>query len=429
MAGIRASTVLALGCIASALTGCSFQGLNSLPLPGAVGRGGGSVTYHLDIANVGSLEANSPVMVADVVVGSVAKITFVDWHADVEVSLRPDAVVPANAVATVGQTSLLGSMHVALNPPLGQSPTGRLSPGAVIPLNSSATYPSTEQTLSSLAAVVNGGGLGQIGDIVHNATLALAGRESDVRQLLSRLNDLVSVLDTQRDSINATISALDRLADTFATQRDVLDRTLDKLPAALDVLIREQPRFITALDKLRTLSVTATHVVQTTQDDLVTNLRNLEPTLRALADVGPYLDTGLAFATVYPFGQNLIDRGLKGDYMNLFAVLDLTVPRLKRSLFIGTRWGDINAIPVPAPGEPYYHRYSYDPIGDPVAGPPPAAALAPPADSPPMLVVTDPVLPVTPPLAGPQGVQAPAPGGSDAIFAGPYPGPPVQKSR
>ena len=86
-------------------------------------------------------------------------------------------VVPANAVATVGQTSLLGSMHLALNPPLGEKPSGRLQPGATIGLNQSSTYPTTEQTLSSLSAVVNGGGLGQIGDIIHNFNAALSGRE------------------------------------------------------------------------------------------------------------------------------------------------------------------------------------------------------------------------------------------------------------
>src|SRR6476620_2680462 len=139
------------------VSGCAFQGVNSLPLPGAVGRGPDAVVYHVEIANIGTLESNSPVMIDDVVVGSVGKMTLHGWHVDVEVSLKPNIVVPANAVATVGQTSLLGSMHVALDPPPGQAPSGRLKPGATIGLNSSSTYPSTERTLSSLAAVVNGG--------------------------------------------------------------------------------------------------------------------------------------------------------------------------------------------------------------------------------------------------------------------------------
>ena len=122
-------------CVALTLTGCSFQGLNSLPLPGAVGRGPDAAIYRVEVANVATLESNSPVMINDVVVGSVGKMTVENWHADVEISVKPDVVVPANAVATVGQTSLLGSMHLALNPPLGEKPSGRLEPGATIPLN------------------------------------------------------------------------------------------------------------------------------------------------------------------------------------------------------------------------------------------------------------------------------------------------------
>ena len=132
---IRRSAALAC-CIVLSSAGCAFQGLNSLALPGAVGRGHDASVYHVEVANVGTLEPNSPVMVDDVVVGSVAKMTVDDWHADVEVSLRPDVVVPANVVAKVGQTSLLGSMHVALDPPLGQAPQGRLQPGVDHPAHS-----------------------------------------------------------------------------------------------------------------------------------------------------------------------------------------------------------------------------------------------------------------------------------------------------
>src|ERR1700710_232680 len=152
--------VLAIGStVLLTVTGCAFQGVNSLPLPGAVGRGSDAAVYHVELANVGTLESNSPVLIDDVVVGSVGKMRLDGWDIDLDLSLKPDTVVPANVVATVGQTSLLGSMHVALDPPPGEAPSGRLKPGATIGLNSSSTYPSTEKTLSSLAAVVNAGGL------------------------------------------------------------------------------------------------------------------------------------------------------------------------------------------------------------------------------------------------------------------------------
>jgi virulence factor Mce-like protein len=353
------------------VTGCAFGGLNSLPLPGAAGRGPGASFYHVEIANVVTLESNSPVMLNNVVVGSVGPITVQGWHADVEISIKPGVIIPANAVARVGQTSLLGSMHLSLDPPPGQRPTGRVQPGATIPLSQSSTYPSTEQTLSSLSLVVNGGGLGQIGDIVHNFNLAMSGRESEIRDLLSRLDKFVAVLNQQQDNVIGSIQELNRFASTFAGQRDSVERALQKIPPALDVLIRERPRITTALDKLRVFSDTATGLVADTKADLVKNLKSLEPAIRAIADVGPDLDTVLAYAPTFPYTQNLIDRAVRGDYMNIYADLDLTVPRVKRTLLLGTRWGQEGAKLVPAPGEPAYLNFAYPSPGVP---PPPTAA-------------------------------------------------------
>lgn len=119
----RITRAVAAACaLAVVASGCSFDGLNSLPLPGTVGTGSGALHYQVEIANIGTLESNSPVMVNDVVVGAVGTMVVDDWRAHVDLSVRPDVVVPANAVATVGQTSLLGSMHLALDPPVGRSP-------------------------------------------------------------------------------------------------------------------------------------------------------------------------------------------------------------------------------------------------------------------------------------------------------------------
>ena len=368
----------ALGTMACAaiVGGCAFQGVNSLPLPGAVGRGPHANVYHIEIANIGTLESNSPVMMADVVVGSVGKMRVKGDHADIEVSVKPDAVVPANTVATVGQTSLLGSMHVELNPPLGERPQGRLEPGTTIPLDRSSSYPSTEQTLSALSVVLNSGGLGQIGDIVHNFSTALSGHENDVRELLTRLDDFVGVLDQQRERIVASIEALNRLAGTFASQREVISDALRKIPPALDVLIRERPRITTALEKLHVFSDTATRLVDDTQADLVKNLQNLEPTIRALVDVGPELPVLLGYIPTFPFTQNFVDRAIRGDYFNVFAVIDMTVPRLKRTIGAGTRWGDADSPLVPAPGDPWYQGFTRDPLTAALTPPPAAPAPA-----------------------------------------------------
>ncbi len=425
----RTRLAIAAGSIVAVTTsGCAFQGVNSLPLPGAVGRGSDALVYHAEIGNVATLEPNSPVMLNDVVVGSVRKMSVKNWHADVEFSVKPDIAVPANVVASVGQTSLLGSMHLALNTPLGQPAGSALTPGATIELDKSSTYPTTERTLSSLATVVNGGGLGQIGDVIHNFSLAMNGREGDFRQLLTRLDDFVGVMDAQSNNLVSSIRSLDKLASTFAGQRDVISDALVKIPPALDVLIKERPQFVTALQKLGTFSQTTHELANESQDDLVRNLSNLIPVLEALANVGPELPDLLEFIGHFPFTQGFLDRAVKGDYLNLFATFDLTISRFKRSMMLGTRWQDQDTTYVPTYGDPAYLNYTYDPlrtgVKPPAADGTPsttagAAEVAPAqaqttANSGPLL----PVVPPTPVLAG--VAPAATPGAGDSIFAGPY---------
>jgi phospholipid/cholesterol/gamma-HCH transport system substrate-binding protein len=430
--------VLGIGCcVALTVTGCAFNGLNSLPLPGAVGRGPGASVYHVEIGNVGTLEANSPVMIDDVIVGSISKMAVQGWHANLDISVKPRVVVPANAIARVGQTSLLGSMHLELNPPTGEPASGRLQPGATIPLNRSSTYPSTEQTLSSLSVILNAGGLGQFGDIIHNFNGALSGRAGDVRDLLARLDRFIGTLDDQRDNLVESIKGLNRLAGTFAAQRDVITQALNKIPPALDVLIKERPRIVTALNKLGTFSDTATRLVNDAGSDLVKNLQNLAPAIGALADVGPELDAALAYAPTFPLSQGFIDRFIRGDYVNGYFIIDLTNSGLRKSILLGTHWGRLGAEQVPIPGEPEYLQFKYGGppgapglvptpgnVGEPLnlghpppwgppPGPPPApAALTPQAgDS-----------PAAPVLPGPAPAFGPLPGPPPADQGAPVPG-------
>lgn len=414
------SALLATLTVVLTVSGCAFQGLNSLQLPGVQGAGDDAQIFHVQIANVGTLESNSPVLVNDVVVGSVGKMTVDNWHANVDVSVNPGVIIPQNAVATVGQTSLLGSMHLALNPPMGQAASGRLAPGSTIALNSSSTYPTTEQTLSSLSVLVNGGGLGQIGDIIHNFSASMSGREPEIRDLITRLDTFVGVLDRQRDNIIASIQQLNRVAHTFAGQRDVIERALRDIPPAIDVLIRERPRFTTALDRLGKFSDTAAGTVNDAGDQLIADLSHLEPAIRALADIGPDINAAVAYSTAFPYGPNAIERAVKGDYLNLYAVFDLTYSRLKRSLFLGTRWGDEDAKLVPAPGDPWYLNYTYDPLMLGVSAPVPdvaPTAQTSMADAGPPPVFAGPILPVAPPPLAPEAAPA-APGAP--VFAGPY---------
>ena len=154
----------------SVLPGCEWRGLNSLSLPGTEGTDDGSYTIQAQLPDVVTIQQNTRVRVGDVNVGNVTKIEVQDWHALVTMRINGDVHLPANSTAKVGQTSLLGSMHIELAPPTGQAPQGQLREGSLIPLANAATYPTTEQTLASVSVLLNGGGLGQLQEI--NQTFA-----------------------------------------------------------------------------------------------------------------------------------------------------------------------------------------------------------------------------------------------------------------
>ncbi len=109
----------------TAIPGCEWQGLNSLSLPGSEGTGDGSYTIQAQLPDVVVIQRNTRVRVADVNVGNVTKIEVQDWHALVTMRIDGNVHLPANSTAKVGQTSLLGSMHIELAPPADQPPAGR----------------------------------------------------------------------------------------------------------------------------------------------------------------------------------------------------------------------------------------------------------------------------------------------------------------
>ena len=309
--------------------GCSWNGVNSLPLPGTVGNSSGDYSISVQVANVGTLSQNSPVLINDVEVGSIGEMKVRDWQALVELRLKKGTVVPGNAVAKVGQTSLLGSMHIALDPPAGEAPVGTLPPGSTIPLKKSSSYPSTEQTLAAVSTVVNGGGLGQLGEIITSINSGLVGNEADIRQLLRRLSVFVGTLDRQRGDLVELLSQTKRLSTSFADQDEVISTALNKIPPALAVLDDQAPKPPPALTKLKGFSDTPTAVINQSLVGAVEALRN-------------------------PYGQRTIDRAVRGDYINLHATVDLTVPRLKKELLLGTPLGDPTETIAFAPGDPGY---------------------------------------------------------------------------
>ncbi len=324
--------------MAIALSGCGWRGLNSVALPGTAGGGPGSFVIQAQLPDVGNMEQNSRVRVADLTVGNVIKIERQGWHALVTMRLAGDVNLPANATATVGQTSLLGSLHVELAPPTQVPPHGKLHDGSRIPLSAGSAYPTTEQTLAAVSMLLNGGGLGQLQDITTAFATAFAGRTDDLRSLLTQLDQFIAHANAQSGDIIAASESLNKLAGQFAEQKPVVDRALQTIPAALAVLAEQRDHLADALDQLGKFSALAADSVRQTKGALVKELTDLGPVLKSLGNAGPALTRSLSILATYPWNKELITNFVRGDYANLTAIFDLTLSRIDNSFFTGTRW-------------------------------------------------------------------------------------------
>lgn len=320
------------------VSGCEWRGLNSLPMPGTEGRGPGSFEVKAQLPDVGYIQQNSRVRVGDANVGTITKIERQGWHALITMRLNSDVDLPANATATIGQTSLLGSLHVELAPPADAPPKGKLHNGSLIPLADGRAYPGTDQTLAALSLLLNGGGIGQIQDITKAFSTAFAGRAQDLRNLIEQIDQFVAHLTEQTGDIVAATDSFNGFIGQFASEKPVLDKAIRTIPDALAVLARQRSNLSEALDKFGKFSALTADSVNQTKESLVNELRDMGPVLESLANAGPDMTRSLSYLATYPWPKETINNWVRGDYGNLTGIFDLTLSRLDNSLFTGTRW-------------------------------------------------------------------------------------------
>jgi phospholipid/cholesterol/gamma-HCH transport system substrate-binding protein len=334
----RSLRALVVTIAVGAAAGCDWQGVNSLPLPGTQGHGPGSFTVQAQLPDVANIQQNSRVRVGDVTVGNVKKIERQGWHALLTMTINGDVDLPANATAKIGQTSLLGSLHVELAPPVGVAPEGKLHEGSLIPLASGGTYPSTEKTLAAISMLLNTGGIGDIQDITKSLSTAFAGRESDLRSLIEQIDTFTNYANAQTGDIIAATQSLNDLVGQLSDQKPVIDKAVRTIPDALAVLKDQRDNLAYALTSLGQFSALAADTSERSKQSLVQELQQVGPVLKSLADAGPALTRSLSFFSTFPFPKETLSKWMRGDYGNETAVVDLTLSRLDEGLFTGTRW-------------------------------------------------------------------------------------------
>ncbi|MGN6160075.1 MAG: MCE family protein [Marmoricola sp.] len=327
-----ATLIAAVIGLAIALTGCGS--VYDLPLPGGADVGSNPLTIHIIFRDVMDLVPQSTVKVNDVSVGKVTAIDLQGQDATVTVEIPRATALPANAVATIRQTSLLGEKFVSLAPP-PSNPQGKLVNGATIGLANTGTNPEVEQVLEALGGLLSGGGVGQLKLINEELNQAIGGKESQVRSVLTQLHFFMGQLSTSKSQIVTAVDNLNRLAVSLQKEDPTIRATLDDLPSALASINTQRADLVKMLSALNRLSGIGVKVIQSSKAATIDSLSDLAPVLGALAKAGDNLPKAFQIFLTYPFVNATVGTTVPaarnfetGDYTNLSVNLDLDLLNL-----------------------------------------------------------------------------------------------------
>jgi phospholipid/cholesterol/gamma-HCH transport system substrate-binding protein len=363
--------------VALLLSACGqWRGIANVPIPGGPGSGRGSYIVYVQMPDTLGLTPNSKVLIADVYVGQVREIKLKNWIATLTVELHNGVQLPRNATAKIGQTSLLGTQHLELAPPAAPSPQ-LLSSGDTIELANSSAFPTTEQTLASIATLLHGGGVANLEVISNEVYSIVNGRADQIRALLDKLDTFTAKLEEQIGDVTHAIDSADRLLAMAASHNDTLNGALTELPPLVKYLTDSRGRVIEAVESLGRFSDATQNTADSSNTNLNRNLVSLQRPLAQLVRAAPFVVPALKVALTAPFDIDAVPKTFRGDFINTSLNVDLTLSALDNGLLTGTRftgglraleqaWGrdpatmipDVRFTPNPndAPGGPLVER-------------------------------------------------------------------------
>lgn len=306
---VGTAVLLALALIASS---CS--------LPGNI-TGSREVTAVFD--DVGDLVVGHSVQIADVRVGSVVDIELTEDHdARVTMSLEDDLFVPAESLALLRTTSLLGEKFIELRPLDEEDPTAgtNLRDGGVIARTGEAPELEfvTEQAVEILGAVVST----DIATIIETGAVGFGDRAVELTSLVEDLTTVSGTLADQTDELVRIIDAMQAATATFADGSDEIGRLLTNLSETAAVLAGNRDVAIESIRQLTRLAkVQNDNILEPYLAQVDTQIAQVDAILaevdRNQAQVAELLRWAAQFATKIPLG-------VPNDFAQVYALLEVT---------------------------------------------------------------------------------------------------------
>jgi phospholipid/cholesterol/gamma-HCH transport system substrate-binding protein len=280
----------------------------------------GPVQLTATFSDVGDLVTGHSVQVADVRVGSVTKIKLTKgYEARVTMRIKDGLHLPADSVAILRTTSLLGEKFIELRPPSGERAAAKqvLVDGDTVAHTRQA--PELEFVAEEAVNVLGAVSANDLATLVQTGGVGFAGRSVELGQVIDSLSGISSTLAGQTNDIVAIIDGLDKATATVAGSDQQLDSLLVNLSKTTQVLSdNRQLTLQTLRDITRLAKAQNTEVFEPYKAKVEAQVRQLDAVLDLVAQRRGEL------ATLADWLQQFVQKtpkGVPGDFAQIYIWL------------------------------------------------------------------------------------------------------------
>lgn len=270
-----------------------------------------TITVSAVFSDAGTLAGGAQVKLADVPVGHVTGIQLEGDRAKVTMVVDRSARVPADVVAKLARTTILGERYVNLAVPAHHR-EAPLRDGEAIA--HTAVVPGVEQVIGRSAQVLGAISASELAQIITAGGQGFAGQAASLRQFLNDLSTVTAGYASRTAQIRTAIQSLDRLGTSLAPTSGPDAQAISTLSQTVSVLASDSTRFEHLLQSLDAVSTQGNSILSTEFPQVTDQLEALAAVSTQLAQHQQDLANLLQWLPVHDATMSSIARN---DYLQI----------------------------------------------------------------------------------------------------------------
>lgn len=235
---------------------------------------GETIELAAEFTDVIDLVTGAHVRAGDVPIGAVTDIELTEAEtARVTMVVEHETGLPANTVAVLSKTSMLGERFIDLRPPEDEDPVGRLDDGQTIV--NTAIITDFEDLVFSGSDVLAFLSADRLAAAVETGAVAFGGREDMIRTFISDVEAFVGRYNESSDDLVEFIDAVDRLTAAYEPDAELNAAVFEDLRKASEAFQEEDDQLLDTLEDVTRLSLVGQRILDRNADELTNMIRRL----------------------------------------------------------------------------------------------------------------------------------------------------------